>query len=270
MYKCRICGKEFKTAQALGGHYVTAHNPELQGMRSQKRWLLHREEGVQQIRNMVRMREERRLASLPRLTEEQREIVLGTVLGDGYLSIPPPRAKNARLTVVHALSQYEYLMWKYSKLKNIVKSPPRLERNTKYGAYGDVYRFQTICHPELTEIYKVAYVNGRKTITREFLNMIKTPTALAVWFLDDGSISMGKNGYIVISLHTEGYTLEENRELVQWLKTNWDLTFSISQYRNYYFLHTPNMREAKKFLELIKPIALEAFPGKVNSFMTLR
>ncbi len=134
-------------------------------------------------------------------------MVLG---GDGYLTIPPPRAKNARLTVTHSLDQYEYLMWKYSELKNIVRTPPKVIRMTKYGAYGDVVRFHTICHPELTEIYKASYINGRKTVTKELLGMIKTPIALAVWFLDDGSISLEKGGrdYYAIQLHTENFTLE--------------------------------------------------------------
>ncbi len=52
-----------------GGHYVTAHNPELQRRKSLKRWTLYKEMGIQQIRKMVQERELRRLASLPKLTE---------------------------------------------------------------------------------------------------------------------------------------------------------------------------------------------------------
>ena len=44
---------------------------------------------------------------------------------------------------------------------------------------------------DLKNIHKKIYINGKKTVTREFLNNLKE-LGLAIWFMDDGSICRSK------------------------------------------------------------------------------
>jgi len=61
------------------------------------------------------------------LTQEQKSLIIGTILGDGYLRIIP-RRKNAFLEVNHSANQRDYVDWKYSILRSIVKSGPKLRK----------------------------------------------------------------------------------------------------------------------------------------------
>ena len=52
------------------------------------------------------------------LTQFQKSIIIGSILGDGYLRIISGR-NNAFLEINHSIKQKEYVDWKYLNLKNI-------------------------------------------------------------------------------------------------------------------------------------------------------
>ena len=109
------------------------------------------------------------------LTETQRSVILGSLLGDGTMRCK----RNALLEVNHCLKQRSYVDWKWRVLENLVKTPPKArDGNGKRRAY----RFTTLSLPQLTPFYYAFYTDGRKIIPRLEL----TPLALAVWFMDDG------------------------------------------------------------------------------------
>ena len=92
------------------------------------------------------------------LTQNQRSIIIGTLLGDGYMRIIP-RRKNAFLEVNHSSKQKDYVDWKYQELASIVKSGPKMRKG---NGQRIAYRFFTQCLPEITELYETFYQNGKK------------------------------------------------------------------------------------------------------------
>src|SRR3989338_313666 len=113
------------------------------------------------------------------LSQVQKSVVIGSLLGDGYLRQIKGR-KNAFLEINHSYSQKDYVDWKYGLLKSLVKSQPKLRKsNGKRYAY----RFFTKQHPNLTKIYQKFYVNGIKVVPKISIN----PLILAIWYMDDGS-----------------------------------------------------------------------------------
>src|SRR2546421_7696952 len=116
------------------------------------------------------------------LTSRQREILVGLLLGDGHLE---RNAKGwARLKIEHSIRQSEYVAWKYSEWTDWVLTPPafRLKGN-RLGTQSMNVGFATVSHPELGEFRKRFY-ERRKCVPAD---LILTPLALAVWFMDDGS-----------------------------------------------------------------------------------
>jgi hypothetical protein len=83
------------------------------------------------------------------LTERQKAIIFGCLLGDGAM-----RCKtNALLEINHSIRrQREYVDWKYNEFKSIVLTKPH-KRLCSAGRIA--YRFTTRSLPELTEIYIV-------------------------------------------------------------------------------------------------------------------
>ncbi len=123
---------------------------------------------------------------LHRLSGQQWQVVLGSLMGDGNLS-PNLRGRNGvRFRLGHGARQTDYLDWKVALLGNIPVS-----RRT--GTSGAVFADFTPL-PELGELQRTVYlVPGKKTITDEFLKAL-TPLALAVWFMDDGSFTLRSKG----------------------------------------------------------------------------
>ena len=141
------------------------------------------------------------------LTQLQKSIIIGSILGDGYLRIFPGR-KNALLEINHSFKVKDYVDWKYLVLKNVSGSPPKIRKgNGKRLAY----RFYTKQLPELTNLLKEFYRNGKKIVPD---NLILNPIILAIWFMDDGSRCSSSSFY----LNTQQYSLEDQEKMVAKLK----------------------------------------------------
>ena len=132
------------------------------------------------------------------LTQSQRSIIIGMLLGDGYLRIVPGR-KDAFLEINHSFSQKDYVDWKYEVLKSVCISGPT---SRKGNGTRMAYRFTTRQHPELTELQASFYKNGVKQVPR---NMTLNPIMLAVWFMDDGSRCRASDVY----LNTQQFARED-------------------------------------------------------------
>ena len=122
------------------------------------------------------------------LTQLQRSIIIGSLLGDGYVRIVP-RRYDAFLELNHSYSQKEYVDWTFEMLKSICRSGPKMRNgNGKRIAY----RFTTRQMPDITKLFKLFYANGKKQIPN---NLKLDPIMLAVWFMDDGSKCGTSNVY---------------------------------------------------------------------------
>ena len=113
------------------------------------------------------------------LSEVQQQLILGCVLGDGYVR----KKTNAHLQITHSFKQKEYVDWKYQILKNLVISAPKAYKGNA-GRVG--YRFFTKNLSQITDFHNRFYQNGKK-IVPEILKL--SPLSLAVWYMDDGSKS---------------------------------------------------------------------------------
>lgn len=125
--------------------------------------------------------------SLPALTDEQREIILGSLLGDGTMNAPS--AKTARMVEGHSLKQRAYTDWKADLLGDLVSQ--RYEATKKDSKTGKVYKawlFATKTTTHLREFYDLFYGSGERLFPSNLADLM-TPRMLAVWYMDDGSIS---------------------------------------------------------------------------------
>jgi recombination protein RecA len=121
-----------------------------------------------------------------RLSQQQWQVVLGSLLGDGNLS-PNRRDRNGvRFRLGHGAKQREYLDWKVSLLGNI-------ECSRRTNANGALFADFTPL-AELGELQRAVYLgDGKKTISWDYLKAL-TPLALAIWFMDDGSFTLRSKG----------------------------------------------------------------------------
>ena len=121
-----------------------------------------------------------------RLSDQQWQVVLGSLMGDGNLS-PNLRDRNGvRFRLGHGARQASYLDWKVAMLGNITVSRRTDHRGAVFADFRPL--------PELAELQRTVYmVPGKKTLTEEYFKAL-TPQALAVWFMDDGSFTLRSKG----------------------------------------------------------------------------
>lgn len=119
------------------------------------------------------------------LSREQKSILFGIILGDGYLQ--KTGRKNSRLRLEHGKNQKEYLLWKVRKLERLFQGKPKyLERIHPISKRKYCYwRHQSQSTPYLGILRNVFYPDGKKKIPTN-LSKYLTPLALAVWYMDDG------------------------------------------------------------------------------------
>ncbi|MBU2539837.1 hypothetical protein KJ786_01610 [Patescibacteria group bacterium] len=190
------------------------------------------------------------------LSKNCKDIILGSLLGDGSLKIND-NYKNARFSFRHSIKQKEYFFWKVNELKEISGENYFWKSEIKDGFGGQKLRYQSVAIPELTELYDLTHKKGVFKISRKWLNAI-TPLSLAIWWLDDGSIiGNGRKGVFC----TDCFSYEEQKLLSNYLKKVWDINVHIgkitrkwmNEERIYYRLWIRSSEELKKFLRIIMP-----------------
>jgi recombination protein RecA len=127
------------------------------------------------------------LAQPSLLSDQQWEVVLGSLMGDGCLARPVRRdSESARFRMGHGVKQAEYLDWKISLLDNI---PHSRTTNEKGAVFADFTPLS-----ELHELRSAVYLgDGKKFLSEEYIKAL-TPLALAVWYMDDGSFTLRSKG----------------------------------------------------------------------------
>jgi|LSQX01.1.fsa_nt_gb recombination protein RecA len=157
-------------------------------------------------------------------TSRQVQVILGSLLGDGSIS-NGRKSKcvcQSAFEVQHCVKQKEYVAWKHIELADLCNSDIKETTDGKW-------RLRTFHHPYFSGLRETWYPNGVKTICRDILNEIG-PLGLAVWYMDDGSLSKESN---FIKLHTCAFTEEEHQVLVQWLDETFGVKATMKVYSGY-------------------------------------
>ncbi len=120
------------------------------------------------------------------LSEQQWQLVLGSLMGDGSISPNRRNRSGVRFRMGHGAQQTEYLDWKVSLLDNVACTRSANDKGASFADFTPL--------PELAEIRRAVYFgDGRKHLSWDYLKAL-TPLALAVWYLDDGSFTMRSKG----------------------------------------------------------------------------
>jgi recombination protein RecA len=118
------------------------------------------------------------------LSEQQRQLVLGSLMGDG--SISPKRvgkagvAMKSRFRFGHGPRQDAYARWKAGLLEGV---PLSVSPHEKGGLL-----VESTPLVELDGLREAVYLAGEKVFSWDYLKEL-TPFALAIWYLDDGTFA---------------------------------------------------------------------------------
>ena len=185
-------------------------------------------------------------------TPRQQSIIFGTLLGDGYLRPTNGNAKNCSyaLSLCHGEKQLEYLKWKFSEFEYFVTTKTFKVNTRSFRGNAPTYAFSTVSHPFLKEAHAICYsANGKKDISAQWLEHID-PLALAVWYMDDGSLN--KRTHTVV-LCTNSFSREGQLLAIDFLKNRYGITAVLEPRRNNQTVIRINASQSRKFMDIVSP-----------------
>lgn len=184
--------------------------------------------------------------------------VFSFVFGDGSLRVCSERSKNARLSFHHGPAQGEYLKWKMKMLEELgFKTWFTESREQRYNKANSKYDGKTYfgyhgqCGADrvFTEAWKIAYPDGEKEYNPRWCNpTILDDMAMAIWWMDDGSLSWSK-GSATIGGQLHVCATEAECVLVKTVfEVRLGIEVKVHRRRQLYHLYFP----AKSFQKLIR------------------
>lgn len=202
---------------------------------------------------------------LLKLSNKQRSIMVGTLLGDGHLETQNHN-RTYRLKIEHSIKQAGYVDWLYEQFKEWVLTPPKTKRKQLKDAMFENYYFQTISVGQFRFYGKCFYdSSGRKQIPRQIGRWL-TPLALAVWFMDDGSAKSKYHRAIIINTHC--FSIRELSVLQEALKANFGIDAALrKQKEGLQLLITGS--SAEQFYKLVQPYVLPDFTYKFGALVNI-
>lgn len=205
---------------------------------------------------------QRRLQNEKPLSQEAKDIIVGSLLGDGCIN------NGGYFSEKHSEKQIEYLEWKASHLANILSDKSFAVYTCIDKRSGTkIYSFclRTVTHSYLYELRNKFYKkeNGKwiKILPPDIEDMINEKI-LAILFMDDGSTDwMYRNGirkYLnrpQSKISSQSFTYEENKILQQIILKKFNIN-SIVKIRNggLYYLKF-NCDDTAKLIKTTKPFS---------------
>jgi hypothetical protein len=178
------------------------------------------------------------------LSDYQRSVVIGCLLGDGNLTANWSKT-NFSFQVAHSIKQKAYIMWKYQVLRDWILSKPR------YYPRNKSITIKTISHPEITRLATIFYPEGKKIMPGNLEDLIQDPVVLAVWYMDDGNV-IRRNGRVCgYHLNTQSFSKLENTKLSQTLMNLYGIENMLELNHNRYRLRIMKRESRTKFQEII-------------------
>jgi LAGLIDADG DNA endonuclease family len=212
------------------------------------------------------------------LTQTEKDIIVGTILGDGYLAVSKLVNNNISVSLKYGYANEEYANFVLGKLKNLCNyNIPSISENLdkRYNKTRVSYRFATRVHPSLNyfanlflkpyfDETKCKYFFHKVIPDQDTLLNLITPRSLAFWIMDDGN-QVERGG---VTLCTDNFTPEEVTRLKYVLETKFKLVCTIHKKANkhktkfYYRIYI--LRESLPLLSsLVSEFMLDSMKYKI-------
>nr|YP_010987526.1 LAGLIDADG homing endonuclease [Hydrocytium acuminatum]WOR09571.1 LAGLIDADG homing endonuclease [Hydrocytium acuminatum] len=175
------------------------------------------------------------MTSLSLLTPEQKEILVGSLLGDANLQTNTA-GRTWRLRMIQ--KNKDYLFYKYEIFKNLCGSPPIKDEifDKRTGKTYERWYFNSLVLPCLRHYGNLFYAFDMKSSrwikhVPYKLSPLLTPRAIAFWYMDDGALKW-KGHSNAVRFCTDSFSIDEVNRLRFILKEKFDLETTIQRKNN--------------------------------------
>lgn len=192
------------------------------------------------------------------ITPKQRDIIVGSILGDGCLEIS--RWGSTRLQFKQSIEKQEYIFWLFEEMTNLCRSAPK-QRSDNLQWY-----FSTRYSRELTSLRNYFYQDEIKVVPENIIDLLRNPISLAIWFMDDGTLDWRVKDHYAFRLATNCFSFVGNKLLVEALERNFGVHATVQttciRGKIYPRIHI-GASGRNIFLQLVSPFVLNCFKHKI-------
>ena len=203
----------------------------------------------------------RKLRKQYKLSLEQKEALIGILLGDGHLQ----RLKSTRNTTLYIEQSYpekeEYVNFLYKLMEPIVlKSPSIVTRkpDKRSGKVTQSFRFLTMAMPCLNYYHDLFYKDKVKSVPKN-LGEILTARGLAFFIMDDG----GKSVYNQTILHTRAFNVDDVKYIQLVLLKNFGLISRLEEKKKDQWVIYIPVKQKTRLKDIVGPYMHESMLYKI-------
>ena len=207
--------------------------------------------------------------SLIELTIEQKEAIIGLMLGDASLQ-SQNKGKTYRIKFEWGDKNKAYVLHVFNLFDEwLLSQPHKKERLSPKGNLIINWGFQTFSHKAFNYLAELFLLDkgGKKGISENLVQDHLTPKGLAYWFMDDGGKldynKNSKNRSVVLNTHS--FTDLEVENLCDQLSNKFELLCEVRSNKNKKIIVIKDTSYSK-FYQLINPYLLEEMKYKLPKF----
>lgn len=192
------------------------------------------------------------------INDKQHQFLIGAILGDSHVE---RNGSNCRITFDHSIKQLQYLQW-----KNRILQPFCTEietYNVENKRINKIYtkcRFKTFTLSCFNQYRDLFYKNSKKIVPIGIRNELRSTLALAVWYLDDGSLRSDCKG---LRIHTNNFSFKEVQNLKEILKKNFSINANIHKqgYESWNLYIGSANKQSEEFCKIIRYLIASEIPN---------
>lgn len=187
------------------------------------------------------------------LSQDQRSVLTGTLLGDGSL---PVHGRHPRLFIKHKAEHEALALFKYEVFREFISMEPHRFDQQLGGRGYPCVQFVTRTRIEFTPWRERFYEERRKIVPVD-IGRDLTPLALAVWIMDDGSAD-----YAGLTIQTHSFSRTETSRLAAVLREDYGLRTGVRANRGHAIVYV-FAESMPRLREIIWPHILPGFRYKL-------
>jgi hypothetical protein len=195
------------------------------------------------------------------MSKQAYAILIGLILGDGYLSKPVGKKKGTSYLDLKYDEKYlGYLEWIRKELKEL--SPSDIKKKKGFHQY----RFYTKTSEDIGFLRDIFYPDGIKIIPSDIEKYLKEPITLAVWYQDDGTLDYRDKYHANSLFATHCFSKEECNLLASALFQIYGLDVRVCRCQmrgKLYFRLYVTSKSMPAFMDIITPYMQKCFEYKL-------
>ena len=185
------------------------------------------------------------------LTDEQKEVLIGNLLGDGHLLKLRQGDKNSRFSISQKISSSEYIKYLFQVYQPFVTyyNEGQYKLNKKEHSYCRIISKSLPVFTFLRNKWYIEDSESKKSRKVVPLNISLTWRIVAFWSLDDGSNNIDRR---LFSLCTHGFSKKEVYFLTNRLKVDLGVNANVCKHYDKYIINVRS-NSYEMFIDNIKP-----------------